>query len=152
MRTRTMYTGLAAVALAFAAGGAMLAVVGFVLAQSDAAGAAALCAVAFFVPGLAFFNYSLRLRARDAALLHVAGLARDAGVVHADRIAEELQVPRPDAEKILSRAVSEGHLRGRLDGGRFIADDAPRCPSCGEAIPRSTVGMPCPRCGKPTGG
>lgn len=152
VRTTTLYTGLAAVAIALAATGAILSIVGLALARADAAGAAAICAVVFFVPGLAFLNHSRRLRARDAALLHVAGLVRDAGVVDADGIAEALDVPREDAARILRTAASEGHLRGRLDGGRFVAADAPRCGSCDEPVPRRAFGGPCPRCGRPTGG
>lgn len=144
-----MYTGLAAFAMAVSGAAGILAVAGLLLAQGGSAGAAALCAAAFFVPGLAFYNYARKLQLRDAALVHVAGLAREAGVIGTDRIARVLGVGVEDAEKIVGRAIGEGHLKGKLDErGRFVAEDAPRCEACGEPVPRDAVPAACPRCGR----
>lgn len=148
VRTRTMYTGLAAFAMAVSGAAGILAVAGLLLAQAGSAGAAALCAAVFFVPGLAFYHYARKLQLRNAALVHVAGLAREAGVIGTDRIAGVLGVRVEDAEKIVRRAIGEGHLKGKLDARRrFVAEDAPRCEACGEPVPRDAAAGACPRCG-----
>lgn len=151
MRPRLLYTYLGVGALAVATGAGLLAGIGIATAQGAAAGAAALCAAAFFVPGLAFANYARTLRLRDEALEHVASLARDAGTIDIERLADELQVPKADAERILRKAVAEGRLGGRFHGdGRFVVDEDPRCPACGREAP-STRGT-CASCGASLGG
>lgn len=150
MRPKTMYADLAAGAIAVAAGAAALAIVGALAGQPTGAGAAALCAAAFLVPGLAFFNYSRRLRMRDAALDHVAVLAKEARVLDMDRLASHLGVSRADAEKILRRAVAEGHLLGRFDREDRFVPDGSACRACGAVLDRGDV--VCANCGTRTGG
>ena len=146
-----MYTILAVVAMAVAAGATVLAIVGLASAQAAAAGAAAVCAAAFFVPGLAFYNYARKLRLRETALEHVAQLAHAAGTLDLDRFASDLRLSDDDARKILTKVVAEGHLRGRFDSEeRFIVEPGPHCAACGAAI-RSSDRV-CATCGTRLGG
>ena len=122
MKLRTGYQIVSAATLAIAGGSAILALAGAALQQTLSATAASLCAAAFLVPGLFFFRYQRRFRARDLALAHVAAIARARGTVELNGLADELHIYREDAEKVLRTAVNEGHLRGTFDArGRFIA-------------------------------
>jgi len=122
VKLRTWYQIVSASALAIAGGSAILAVAGAALQQTLSATAASLCAAVFLVPGLFFFAYQRRFRARDLALAHVAAIARARGTLGLDELAGELHVSREDAEKVLRTAVREGHLRGTFDErGRFVA-------------------------------
>lgn len=126
----------------------ILAVIALSLSQGFAAGAAGLCAVLFFVPGLFFLNHTRRLYLRDVALAHAAQLADSKGVTDVETTAKELDLPRKDAELILRKAIDEGLLRGDLDtAGRFVATSAPRCPSCKAPLARDKATGVCPRCG-----
>lgn len=126
----------------------LLAVLALSLSQGFAAGAAGLCAVLFFVPGLFFLNHTRQLYLRDAALAHAAQLAESKGVTDVDAMAKELDVPSKDAELILRKAINEGHLWGELDAaGRFVATGAPRCPSCRTPLARDKTASVCPHCG-----
>ncbi len=143
-----MYQGLATFALAVASATAALAVVGVVMAEMAPAGAAALCSIALFIPGFAFLHRARGLRKRHAALAHVARFADASGVLRMETLAEELSVPRDDAEKILRRAIAEGHVQGAFDDrGRFLSADVRRCTSCWTDIPKDAGGETCPRCG-----
>lgn len=129
---------------------AVLAVLALALAQPFAAGAAALCGVVFVVPGILFLNQARRADLRDAALVHAAGLAQARGVLDAEALGKEVNVSRDDAEKILRKAIQEGHARGTLDDrGRFVATDAPRCSACQAPLPRGPGLLVCPACGAP---
>ena len=148
MRRETVWRGLTAVSLGVAVVMAVLGMLALVLSQALAAAAAGLCAVMFFVPGLFFLNYARRLAARDLALAHVAKLAEDRGVTDAEAMGKELEMPTKDAERILRKAIEEGHLAGELDAaGRFVSARAPRCPSCSAPHARNAAGSACPRCG-----
>ncbi len=121
MKPRTWYQIVSAAALAIAGGSAILAVAGAALQQTLSATAASLCATVFLIPGLFFFAYQRRFRARDLALAHVAAIARARGTLELNALADELRISREDAEKVLRTAVNEGHLRGTFDArGRFI--------------------------------
>ncbi len=123
------------------------------LAHVFEAGAAALCAAVFFVPGLLFLRYWRQLGSRDLALAHVAGVAEDMGVADAKGLGEALHLPEADAAKILRIAIREGRLQGEVDPkGLFVAASAPRCAACGAPVPRQLVHDPCPSCGKPVAG
>jgi len=99
------------------------------------------------VPGLFFLGYAHRLTVRDIALQHVAALAHSRGVLDTQELANELNVPRPDADRILRAAIREGHARGAFEAeGRFVALTAPRCPSCGQAVRRAPPQDSCPAC------
>lgn len=135
--------GVAAVMLLFAG-------VALGLSEPFAASAAVLCALVFFVPGLFFLNEARRLRLREVALAHAAAFAKGRGIVDATTLGKELRVPAAVAEKILQKAIREGHIRGAVDArGVFIAVDAPRCPSCHAPIPREPMPAACPTCGAP---
>ncbi|MGI0149881.1 MAG: hypothetical protein ACREDF_10175 [Thermoplasmata archaeon] len=122
MNRRLWYEMLATGALAIAGVAVVLAAAGAALQQALSAGAASLCAVLFFVPGVYFFGYSRRLRARDLVLVHAAAFAKGRDAIRIQDLAEELRVPREDAERILRIAVQEGHLRGRFEApDRFVA-------------------------------
>ena len=133
----------------WAAGAAVVLVaVAFALDHLAEAGAAAVCAAAFFVPGLLFLRYWRQLYVRDVALEHAAKLADEAGVTDGKRLGEALGVPEADATKILATAIREGVLDGEIDSkGRFVSATTPRCPSCSAAAPRSAAKGPCPSCG-----
>lgn len=149
-RRQAWYRGLTWLTLGAAGTFLLLSLVALGLAQPLAAGAAALCGLLFFIPGLFFLNQHRRLRLRDAALLHAAHVAEARGVIELQDLAEELRVPANDAEKILQTAIREGRARGELDAkGRFVAADAPRCPSCRVALPKERPPSVCPACGKP---
>ena len=123
MNRRNLYELVATGTLAMSAIGAVLATAGAILQQALGALAAALCALVFVVPGLYFHTYARRLRARDIALAHTATFVRGRSAVRVQDLAEELRVPREDAERILRTAVAEGFLRGRFEGtDRFVAD------------------------------
>lgn len=146
VRAQSLYGRIGLVALLLALAAAVLALVGLAISQPQGAGAAAVCAAAFFVPGLAFFNYARRLRLREVALMHVAEFVEARGAVDADDIAEKLSVPRGDAEKILQRAVAEDRVRGAFDDrGRFVSERAKRCGSCSTPVPMAADA--CPSCG-----
>jgi len=122
VKPRTWYQIVSAAALAIAGGSAILAVAGAALQQTLSATAASLCATVFLIPGLFFFAYQRRFRARDLALAHVAAIARARRTLDLEDLAGELHVSREDAEKVLRTAVREGHLRGTFDErGRFVA-------------------------------
>jgi hypothetical protein len=124
-----MYEVLGAATLAIAGGAAVLAAAGAALQQFVGVAAASLCTIVFLVPGLYFVGYSRRLRARDLALAHTAAFVRSRESVRIEDLAEELHVPREDADRILRTAVREGHVRGRFErGDRFVPDrsDAPQ--------------------------
>lgn len=139
---------LTRLSLAVAATMGALALVALGMSQPLAAGAAALCGLLFFVPGLFFLNETRRAYLRDAALAHAGRVAEARGVTDAEALGMELHVPRDQAEKILRKAIQEGHARGSLDDrGRFVAADAPRCPSCEAPLPREPQRPACPACG-----
>jgi len=122
VKPRTWYQIVSAATLAIAGGSAILAVAGAALQQTLSATAASLCAAVFLVPGLFFFAYQRRFRARDLALAHVAAIARARGTLDLGDLAGELQVSREDVEKVLRTAVREGLLQGTFDArGRFVA-------------------------------
>lgn len=148
MRRQTIWRGLTAFSLLTAGVMAVLALVALSLAEAPAAGAAGVCAAAFFVPGLFFLNYTRRLRLRDAALAHAAQIAELKGVTEAATMAKELHVPTKDAELILRKAIAEGILQGEVDNeGRFVSANVSRCPSCGAPLSRDANPSRCPRCG-----
>lgn len=148
MRRQTLWRGFTAFSLGVAGVMALLALVAASLSQGFAAGAAGLCALLFFVPGLFFLNHTRRLYARDLALAHAAKLADEKGVTDAEAMAKELDVSRKDAERILRKAIAEGYLRGELDAaGHFASASAPRCPSCRSPQGRDAAGTVCPSCG-----
>lgn len=148
MRRRTAYRFLSFFTLAIAVGAAGLAIVAFVLAHIFEAGAAALCAAVFVVPGILFLNQWRRLYARDLALAHAASLAEAAGAIDGKSLAEKLQVPPEDATKILRTAVREGVLQGTVDEeGHFVSATAPRCPKCGAVLAPADAKRTCPACG-----
>ncbi len=153
MQRLSLYRLLTFLALGAAATAGVLAGVAFGLSHAFEAGAAALCALVFVVPGLLFFRYSQRLASRDLALVHVARVAEEAGVADAEMLAKALDVPAADATKIVRIAIREGRLQGEVDGaGRFVSANAPRCASCGTALPRKLASGPCPSCGASTAG
>ena len=123
MNQRNLYEITATGILAMSGVGAVLATAGAILQQALGALAAALCALVFFVPGLYLLAYARRLRARDVALAHAATFVRERSAIQVQDLADELRVPRADAERILRLAVQEGFLRGRFEGtDRFAAD------------------------------
>lgn len=123
MQRRAAYEVLAAGTLGVAAVAGVLAAAGAALQSALGAGAAGLCAALFAVPGIYFLVYSRRLRSRDAALAHAAAFARSRGTLGIGELADELRVSPHDAEKILRKAVEEGHLFGRFEGRNgFVAD------------------------------
>jgi len=147
VRAGTWYFGLGALALLSAAIAAALALVGVALADPAAAGASALCSVVFLIPGLVFLGRGRYLRIRESVLGRIAALAESRGVVDIEGLAEELTLPREDAERLLRWSVREGRLRGTVDPrGRFVAATAPRCRSCGEPRVRE-LSLACPACG-----
>lgn len=153
MRRSSAYRFLTFFCLGAAATALALAGVGLGLAHAFEAGAAALCSAVFFIPGLLFLRHWRRLAARDLALVHVAGLAEQAGVTDAKALAEKLDIPEADAAKIVRIAIREGLLQGEVDdAGRFVAASTPRCPACGAAVARSFGAAPCPSCGRPIPG
>lgn len=152
MRERDLYAGFAGVTLAIAIGSAALAGTGTVLGATFAAGASALCAVLFAVPGLLFLGRIRQIRAREAALAYVGDVGGRRGVLDPAELAEEFDIPAQDAAKILKKAVLEGYATGDVDDrGTFVASTAPRCPSCGRGLSRDSRGS-CPVCGAPNGG
>ena len=153
MQRTSAYRFLSWVCLGAAATAGVLAAVALGLAHAFEAGAAAACAVVFFVPGLLFLRYWRQLGSRELALAHVARLAEEAGVADAKDLAQTLEVAEADATKILRIAIREGRLRGEVDAkGRFVAASAPRCATCGTAVPRSREKEACPSCGRPIPG
>ncbi len=153
MRRTSAYRLLALGCLGVAATAAVLAVVALGLAHGFEAGAAALCALVFVIPGLLFLRYWGQLASRDLALAHVARLAEQAGVTDARSLGTALDVPEADAAKIVRIALREGRLQGEMDPrGRFVAASAPRCPACGAAYPRAAGSGTCPACGRPVPG
>lgn len=147
-RSRAFYRNLSRFAVTVAGALGALALLALALAQPLAAGAAALCGFLFFLPGLFFLNRYRHLALRDLALAHAGEVAEAKGVADAEAMGRELRIPRADAEKILRKAVVEGHARGEVDGnGRFVAADAPRCPSCGGPLARDPSPATCPACG-----
>ncbi len=153
MRRVSAYRFLTFLCLGAAATAAALAAVGLGLAHTFEAGAAGLCALVFFVPGLLFLRYWRQLGSRDLALAHVAGLAERAGVTDVKVLGETLEISEADAAKIVQIALREGRLQGTLDdAGRFVSATAPRCAGCRTPVPRSAVPGPCPSCGQPISG
>ncbi len=153
MRRISAYRFLTFLCLGAAGTAAVLAAVGLGLAHAFEAGAAALCALVFFVPGLLFLRTWRQLGSRDLALAHVAGLAEQAGVTDARALGKALDIPEADAAKVVRIALREGRLQGTLDdAGRFVSVTAPRCGACRTAVPRAAVPGTCPSCGKPIPG
>lgn len=116
-------------ALAIAGLSTIVAVAAAALQQGMSVAAASLCAALFLVPGLYFLGYSRRLSSREIALAHAASFARAREAIRIQELADELQVPPKDAERILRTAIREGHVRGRFEGvDRFVADKPERRP------------------------
>lgn len=148
MRRLRLYRLLTLCCLWASGATAVLMAVAFALSRAFEAGAAALCAAVFFVPGILFLRHWRRLYVRDLALAQAANLAEKAGVTDGKALGTQLEVPQEDATKILQTAIREGHLRGEMDKrGRFVSATAPRCPACGAAVPRTASRGPCPSCG-----
>lgn len=144
-----MYHWAGLIALMVTAMAALLAILGLAFARPDASGASVLCAIAFFIPGLAFINYARQLRFREQLIGRVAALAQDRGVVGLDAFSREMGVKREDAEWLLRQAVAEGRINGSFEPDGFVASTALRCPSCKRPSPRSMVGGRCPHCAAP---
>ena len=82
------------------------------------------------MPGLYFLGYSRRLSSREIALAHAASFATAREAIRIQELADDLRVPPEDAERILRKAIREGHVRGRFEGvDRFVADKSERGPS-----------------------
>ena len=123
MKPQALYEVLGAATLAIATAAGVLAATGVALQQFVSVAAATLCAVVFLVPGLYFLGYSRRLRSRELALAHTAAFVRSREVVPIEDLAEELQVSREVADRILRTALREGHVRGRFETPtRFVAE------------------------------
>lgn len=126
MNRRMWYELVAAGVLAVSLVGAVLAAAGAALQQTLGVAASSLCSVAFLVPGLYFLAYSRRLRSRDLALAHAAAFVRTRNTIRVQDLADELKVPRGDAERILRIAVQEGYLDGTFESGdRFVSERGP---------------------------
>ncbi|HEY7587203.1 MAG TPA: hypothetical protein VIB49_00425 [Thermoplasmata archaeon] len=148
MRRRLWYRGLALFALVTSGTMALLAIIALGLSQALAAGAATLCAIVFFVPGLYFLNHARRLLLKDVALAHAGRFAESRGVIDAEALGKELGVPAADAAKILLKAIREGYAKGEMsEAGSFVAASAPRCASCGAPVSREPQPEKCPSCG-----
>ncbi len=148
MRRIRLYRILTLFCLWAAGAAAALMVAAFALSRLFEASAAALCAAVFFVPGLLFLRYWRRLYVRDLALAHAAKVAEEAGVTDGKALGAQLDVSEEDATRILRTAIREGQFHGERDKkGRFVAATAPRCPTCGAAVPRITKPGVCPSCG-----
>jgi hypothetical protein len=118
---RTGYELLATGVLALSLVSAILAAAGAALQQTLGVAASSLCAAAFLVPGLYFLGYSRRLRSRDLALAHAAAFVRSRDGIRIRDLADELQVPPDDADRILRMAVEEGYLEGTFESeDRFV--------------------------------
>ncbi len=131
MDRRTWYELLATGVLALSLTSAILAAAGAALQQTLGVAASSLCAAAFLVPGLYFLGYSRRLRSRDLALTHTAAFVRSRDAIRIKDLADDLQVPREDALRILRIAVEEGYLEGTFESeDRFVPGrhPAPRSP------------------------
>ncbi len=153
MRRISLYRFLTLLCLGATLTAVALSAIALGLAHAFEAGASALCALVFFVPGLLFLRYWRQLGSRDLALAHVAQVAEERGVADAKALGAALDLPEADAAKILRIAIREGRLRGEVDvSGRFVAATAPRCSACGTPVPRSLVREPCPSCGRPIAG
>ena len=89
--------------------------------------ASAICAVAFVVPGLAFYTIWRRARIREMGLEQVGALLQSYRVVRVDEMAGKLGKSPDDTEQLMALAIAGGYARGRLDAktGWFVADDAP---------------------------
>jgi len=113
--TAGILAGVSALALATGPGNA---------AYAPAAG---LCAVAFVVPGVAFFTMYRRARIRESGLEQVGALIQSYQVVHVREMAGKLGKSEADAEQLMALAIADGHARGRLDAktGWFVAEGAP---------------------------
>ena len=121
MNRRIWYELLAAGVLALSLASAILAAAGAALQQTLGVAASSLCAVTFLVPGLYFLGYSRRLRSRDLALAHAAAFVRSRDAIRIPELANELQVPPDDADRILRLAVEEGYLEGTFESeDRFV--------------------------------
>lgn len=150
MDGRPYYRILAIFCLAIACLMTALAVFAGVLGQALSAAAAGLCAVVFVVPGLLFLNQAYRLFLRRTALEHVGSVAEDRGIVDMETLGRDLNVSKEGAERILRKAVREGHARGEFDSdGRFVAATARRCAACGAPWPSVGAEGTCPACGAP---
>jgi len=123
---RTWYELLAAGVLALSLASAILAAAGAALQQTLGVAASSLCAVAFLVPGLYLLGYSRRLRSRDLVLAHAAAFVRSRDAIRIPELADELQVPPDDANRILRLAVEEGYLEGTFESeDRFVPGRPP---------------------------
>ena len=126
MNRRVWYELVAAGTLAISLVGVVLAAAGAALQRTLGVAASSLCAIAFLVPGLYFLGYSRRLRARDLALAHTAAFVHTREAIEIQDLADELKVPRADAERILRIAVQEGYLTGTFESGnRFVLERGP---------------------------
>ena len=126
MNRRTWYELLASGVLALSLVGAVLAAAGAALQQTLGVAASSLCAVAFFIPGLYFLAYSRRLRSRDLVLAHAAAFVGSRDAIRVQDLADELQVPHGDADRILRMAVEEGFLDGTFESGDRFVSGRPR--------------------------
>ena len=148
MRGRRFYRILAIVCLAIALLMTALAAAAGLLGQTLSAAAAGLCAVVLVVPGVLFLNQAYRLHLRQTAQSHVGMLVEDRGVVDMGALGKDLNVSAEDADRILRRAVREGHVQGDFDKtSRFVAASARRCPICHAPQPSGTSGTACVECG-----
>lgn len=89
--------------------------------------AGGLCAIAFFVPGLAFFTMYRRARIREIGLEQVGALLQSYQVVKVHEMAAKLRKSDEDTEQLMALAIARGYARGRLDAktGWFVAEGAP---------------------------
>ena len=123
MQSHPLYEFLGRFSLAATLLASVLALAAIVLSQPASAGAAALCAGTFGIPGILFLLEARHGRTREAALLHIEGLVREKGLADAGGLAAELGISRENAEKILQRAIREGYLAGSPESGRLLPAD-----------------------------
>src|SRR5439155_8367923 len=125
LNRRMLYELLAAGTLGLSGVGVVLAVAGAAFQQVLGVAAASLCAVLLLVPGLFFLAFSRRLASRDLALAHAASFAKGRDSIGIQDLADELQVPRAAALRVLQVAIQEGYLRGTFRGSdTFVAERA----------------------------
>src|SRR5438046_6992916 len=126
-----LYELLAAGTLGLSGVGVVLAVAGAAFQQVLGVAAASLCAVLLLVPGLFFLAFSRRLASRDLALAHAASFAKGRDSIGIQDLADELQVPRAAALRVLQVAIQEGTSAGRSEGA---TRSSPKGPPSGRRI------------------